>query len=65
MKIFACYCRNGLVVCAARSKEEAYGAMAMADDTLKYTYKPEDFYEIKGTSYGGENPCMLAECHGE
>ena len=65
MKIFACYCRNGLVICAARSKEEAYGAMVMSDDSLKYKYKADDFYEIKGTSYDGDYPCMLAEGSGE
>ena len=64
MKVFACYRSSGkgMVICAARSKEEAYGAMVLADDSLKYDYLPSQFFEMEGVSCEFESPRMLAEC---
>lgn len=63
MKVFACQRSGGkgLVVCSARSKAEAYGAMVMADDCLKFSYNPDDFYELVGVFCEGDAPAMLAE----
>lgn len=63
MKVFACYrsTGKGMVVCAARSKEEAYGAMVLADDNLKYDYLPSQFFELEGVTCEFESPRMFAE----
>lgn len=63
MKTFGCYrgVGNGVAVCAARSKEEAYGAMVIEDSSLMYDYRPEDFFEIENLYYDGNEPKLIIE----
>lgn len=67
MKLFACSRSygKGLVVCVARSKEEAFGVAVAADNTNMYNYNVEDFYELEGVECRAETPRMLAEGGGE
>lgn len=61
LKVFGCYesCGTRLVVCAGRSKEEAYGVMVNKCDRLKYFFNLQDFFEIQELSYYGDEPKLI------
>lgn len=61
MKVFGCYESGGkgVVVCAGHSKEEAYGIMVKNCDYLKYLFNLQDFFEIEGLSYYGDEPELI------
>lgn len=54
---------GGLIIVAARSPEEAHGAMCAYDDILTYYYEPSTWRELEGVTASTETPCVLA--HGE